>query len=165
MSAGVTVLDIVLLSVLAVSLLLGLWRGLTFEVISLAAWAAAFFAAQWFAPWMGGVLPLGEMSDGVRHAAGFAVVFIAALFAGGLVAVLARKMMQAMGLSPMDRMLGAAFGVARAVVLLLAFAVVVNLTPAREAHWWQASTGATVLTASLQGMKPAMPQEFGSYLP
>ena len=159
------VLDVMLLSVLAVSLVLGLWRGLTFEVLSLAAWGVAFVAAQWFSPWTARWLPLGDASPGVRQAAGFAVVFIAALFAGGLVAVLARKLMHAMGLSPMDRALGGAFGVARAMVLLLAFAVVVNLTSMKDSAWWQASVGAPLLTATLQGMKPVMPEQFGSYLP
>lgn len=159
------VLDLVFLGVLAVSLLLGLWRGLTYEVLSLLAWGVAFVAAQWFSPWMAQRLPLGEASAAVRQAAGFAVVFVAMLFAGGLIAVLAKKMMHAIGLSPMDRALGAAFGLARAMVLLLAFAVLANLTPIKSSDWWQASAGAAVLTVALHGMKPVMPEQFGSYLP
>ncbi len=158
-------LDLVLLLVLAVSLLLGLWRGLAFEVLSLLAWALAFVAAQWFAPWMAERLPVAESSPAVRQAAGFAVVFIVVLFAGGLVAAGARKLISAVGLSPMDRALGAGFGIARALVILLTFAVVVNLTSLKDGDWWRASTGASVLTVALQGMKPAMPEQFGRYLP
>ena len=42
-------LDWVFLTVLAASLLIGAWRGLVFELLSLAGWVVAFFAAQWFA--------------------------------------------------------------------------------------------------------------------
>lgn len=157
--------DLIFLGLLAVSMLLGLWRGLTYEVLSLLAWGAAFFAAQWLAPWMALHLPLGDTSPPVRHAAGFAVVFIVALFVGGLLAVLAKRLIQAVGLSPMDRTLGAAFGLARGVVVLLVVAVVVNLTSLKNDAWWRESAGAAVLTVALQGLKPVMPAQFGSYLP
>jgi membrane protein required for colicin V production len=61
--------------------------------------------------------------------------------------------------------LGAAFGLLRGVVLLLAFAVVFGMTPMVKGPLWQESTGARVATAALQGLKPVLPQEFGKYLP
>lgn len=42
-------LDWGLLAVLALSMLLGAWRGLVFEVLSLAGWVLAFVVARWFA--------------------------------------------------------------------------------------------------------------------
>lgn len=159
------VLDWAFLGVLTVSLLLGLWRGLTYEIVTLAAWVAAFFAAQWFSPWMADRLPVDTASEPVRYAVGFVVTFVVTLFAGGLLAVLAKKMMHAAGLSPVDRMLGAAFGLTRGVLFLLAFAVVVNLTPLKEGLWWRESVGAGVATVVLQGLKPVMPAQFGSLLP
>lgn len=157
--------DWVMLGVLVLSFVLGLWRGLTFEVLSLLAWGVAFFAAQWGAAWIADLLPLGKASAALRHAAGFVVVFIACLLLGSLVAVLGRKLMQAVGLSPVDRLLGGAFGLARGVLLLLVVAVVVHLTSLRHQDWWQASVVAGVLTVALQGLKPVIPAEFGSYLP
>ena len=53
-------------------------------------------------------------------------MFVLAVFAGGLLAWASRKLIEAAGLRPVDRTLGAAFGVVRGVVLLLALAVVVN---------------------------------------
>ena len=43
-------LDWVFLAVLAASLLLGAWRGLVYEVLSVTSWVAAFIVAQWLAP-------------------------------------------------------------------------------------------------------------------
>jgi membrane protein required for colicin V production len=158
-------LDWVFLAVLLASLLLGLLRGLVYEVLSVMSWLAAFVLAQWLAPQAGDWLPMAASAEPVRYAAGFAVVFILAVFAGGLVAWGMRKLVEAAGLRPVDRALGAAFGVVRGVVLLLAAAVVVNMTPLRTAAWWTESVGAGVSTAALRGLKPVLPERFGQYLP
>ena len=158
-------LDWVFLAVLAASLLLGAWRGLVFEVLSVLSWIAAFVLAQWLAPRAAAWLPMDSAAEPVRYAAGFAIVFIAAVFAGGLLAVLTKKMIEAAGLRPADRALGAAFGLVRGVVLALAAAVVVSMTPLKGEPWWTESVGAGVSTAALKGLKPVLPERFGQYLP
>lgn len=158
-------LDWVFLAVLLASLVLGAWRGLVYEVLSVASWIAAFVVAQWLAPWVAVRLPMGAASEGVRYLSGFIVVFIVVVFAGGLVAWLIKKLVQAVGLRPIDRTLGAAFGVVRGVVLLLALAVVVNMTPFKRDGWWLESKGAEVSTAAIKGLKPVLPERFGQYLP
>ena len=42
--------DWTLLAVLALSVAVGLWRGLVFELMSLVGWFAAYLAAQWGSP-------------------------------------------------------------------------------------------------------------------
>lgn len=159
------VLDWVFLAVLGLSLLLGALRGFVYEVLSVASWIAAFVLAQWLAPQAGDLLPMSGAAQPLRYAAGFAVVFVAAVFAGGLVAWGCRKLIEAVGLRPVDRALGGAFGLVRGVVLLLALAVVVNMTALRSAAWWAESAGAGVATAALRGLKPVLPERFGQYLP
>jgi membrane protein required for colicin V production len=158
-------LDWIAVAVLAASLLLGAWRGLVYEVLSVLSWIAAFMLAQWLAGWLGDLLPLGATGSSIRYAAGFAIVFIAALFVGGLLAWLSKKAVEAMGLRPVDRTLGAAFGVVRGIVLVLALAVVVNLTPLHDAGWWSEAKVADVSSAALRGLKPVLPEPFGRYLP
>jgi len=159
------VLDWIFLAVLLVSMVVGAWRGLVYEMLSLANWMAAFVLAQWFGPAAAEWLPLAGATEVVRFLAGFVMVFVAALFVGGLLAFLIRKLVAAIGLRPVDRVLGAAFGVVRGVVVLLAFTVVVGMTPMKAGPWWQESIGARIATVALQGLKPLMPQEFGKYLP
>ena len=88
-------LDWIFLVVLGASLLIGAWRGLIFELFSLAGWVAAFFAAQWFAADVGQRLPVAGGEGALSYAAGFAVVFVIAVFVFGLVAWLAKKMIEA----------------------------------------------------------------------
>lgn len=158
-------LDWILAAVLVLSLLLGAWRGLVYEALSLLAWVAAFVLAQWYAPDVAARMPLAGASEPVRYAVGFVAVFIAAAFAGGLVAWLAKKLVEAIGLRPVDRVLGAAFGLLRGMVLLLAIAVVVNVTALKSSEWWQSSQGAAVLTETLKSLRPALPGHFARYLP
>ncbi len=158
-------LDWAFVAVLLASMLMGAWRGLVYEVLSLVGWVVAFFVAQWLADDMAALLPMGESAAGLRYAAGFALVFIGAVFACGFVAWLVKKLVESIGLRPVDRTLGAAFGVLRGMVLLLAVAVVAGLTPLHEAAWWQESRGAPVLTQVLEGLKPALPEEFTRHLP
>ena len=158
-------LDWIFAVVLLASMAIGAWRGLVFEVLSVAGWVASFFVAQWCAPDMAAVLPLGDSDGALRYAAGFIVVFVGAVFACGFLAWLAKKLVDAIGLRPVDRTLGAAFGVLRGLVLLLAAAVVAGLTPLHEARWWQASEGTAVLEEMLRGLKLLLPEEFGRHLP
>lgn len=158
-------LDWIFLAVLLASMVLGAWRGLVYEVLSVLTWIAAFFLAQWFAPQAGSMLPMAGSSEVVRYAAGFVLVFVAAVFAGGLVSFLMSKLVSVVGLKPMDRGLGALFGLVRGAVLLLAATVVANMTPFKNSAEWQSSTGAHVAQVVLEGLKPVLPQEFGKYLP
>ena len=156
--------DLILTGVLVFSLLLGAWRGLVYEVLSVLGWAASFYAAQWFAPQVATWLPLQSTSNTLRYAAAFVLVFIGALFVAGLLAALVKKLVDAIGLRPVDRTLGAAFGVLRGVIMLLAATVVINMTALKSSDWWLSSQGAPVLTAMLGNLKPLLPEQFANYL-
>jgi len=160
----VAAVDWILLGVLVFSMLLGAWRGLVYEVLSVLGWVVSFFVAQWFAPDLAARLPVQSAADPVRYAAAFVLIFIASVFAAGLLAFLLKKLVAAVGLAPVDRMLGAAFGVLRGVVLLLAATVVIDMTALKSSGWWRESKGAPVLAATLKAIKPVLPEQFAKYL-
>ena len=159
-----TALDWILAGVLVFSLLLGAWRGLVYEVLSVLGWAASFYAAQWFAPQVARLLPLQSASAPVRYAAAFVLVFIVAVFAAGLLAALLKRLVDAIGLRPVDRTLGAAFGVLRGVILLLAATVVIDMTALKSSPWWRESSAAGALTVTLTSLRPLLPEQFAKYL-
>jgi membrane protein required for colicin V production len=158
-------LDWIFLGVLLTSVLLGAWRGLVYEVLSVVSWLAAFVLAQWFAPDVAQRLPMASSGEEVRYAAGFVLVFVLAVFTGGLLATLIKKLFAAVGLQPADRALGAVFGLLRGVVVLLAATVVIGMSPLKSGQWCQEYMGAVFNTAELHGLKPVFPEEFGKYLP
>jgi membrane protein required for colicin V production len=93
------------------------------------------------------------------------LVFVGTAFVASLITQLIKKLVAAVGLRPVDRTLGAIFGLLRGAILLLAIAVVMNMTALRSQADWQASRGATMLTELLMKLKPLLPQEFSKYLP
>jgi membrane protein required for colicin V production len=161
----VAVLDWVVVALLAASVLLGLWRGLVYEALSVLSWLAAFVLAQWLAPRAAAMMPLSRAGESVQYAAGFAVVFIAALFAGGLLAWLTKKVVEAVGLRPIDRVLGGVFGLVRGALAVLAVAVLLHLAKLQDGVWWTESMTAGVATVALRGLKPVVPERFGAYFP
>jgi membrane protein required for colicin V production len=156
--------DGVLLLVLLVSVMVGMWRGLVYEVLSVAAWVTAFVLAQAYAARAASLMPLGELSPAVRVAIGFAAVFVACAFAGGLVAWAIKRLVAAVGLRPIDRVLGGAFGLLRGAVVLLAVTVVVGMTPLREQAGWKSSQVARMLDDGLHTLRPLLPEPVARYL-
>ena len=157
--------DWILIALLTASMLVGAWRGLVYEVLSVIGWIAPFLLAQWSAPEVADKLPMQSSGETLRYAAAFVVVFIASVFAAGLLSSLMKKLISAVGLRPVDRILGAVFGVFRGLILLLALSVVVHMTALQESDWWVESKGGPMLITMLKGLRPMLPEKFGAYLP
>ncbi|MBP6851828.1 MAG: CvpA family protein [Rhodoferax sp.] len=159
------ILDWIFAGILMLSLLLGVWRGLVYEVLSLAVWVGAFVVAQLFAPVVADKLPMAGATEVIRYAAGFVLVFVVAVFAGMLLVWLVSKLFQAAGLRPADRALGAVFGLMRGLVVLMVLVVLVAMTPLKTQAWWQDSVTAPWVMVAVKGLKPVLPLEFGRHLP
>jgi membrane protein required for colicin V production len=157
--------DLAMLGVLLLSLSLGLWRGFVLEALALAGWVVAYFAAQWLAPQWAPHLPLGEPGSSLNYAAAFSGAFIVVLIGWGLASRVVRMLVDATPLRGADRVLGAAFGLLRGVLLLMVLATVVALTPAVGSEPWAHSQGAQWLTVAMQGIKPLLPPDIAQFLP
>ncbi len=157
--------DLAMLAWLVLSVFVGIVRGLVFEVVSLVGWGVAFLGAFWLAPLLAPVLPIGEAGSVLNETASFLCAFIAVWIVWGLAARLVRLMLHATPLRAPDRVLGAGFGLARGVVVLLLVATVVGLTPIETSHAWQRSRVAPWLNEALQGLNPLLPPKLARHLP
>lgn len=168
--AGLNGVDIALLGALLVSALLGLMRGLAFEVMSLAGWVVAYVAAYLYAPqlpplWSAQALP----ADPVTGAAAMPLVAFILVFAGVLIvwtllSHLVRMLVRATPLSGLDRLLGGAFGCARGLLMLIAVAVIVALTPWSRSAAWQKSVVVPRLERAIVAIKPLLPPGIGRWM-
>jgi len=130
MDVSLSWVDLVLLGLLLASVLLGLWRGLVFELLSLAGWVVAYFGCPYVAVYIASWLPAERMGPSLLHVASLVLGFILILIVWGLGAKLLRALIHATPLSVFDRLLGAGFGVLRGVLVCLLLVVVVSMTPA-----------------------------------
>lgn len=134
--------DFAVMAILLVSLLLGLWRGLVYEALSLAGWPVAFVLSRLLAGEIAPMLPL--MQEAARIALAHAVVFIAALAAWAILVRLFAKLVRAIGLGWLDRALGGLFGALRGVLVVLALVWLAGLTAIPEQPFWRAAQASKV---------------------
>lgn len=163
--SAVNAVDWGFLAVLLISVLFGAWRGMIYEVLSLLSWVVAFVLASWFAADLGAYLPLGKTSEAVRDVAGFGCVFVLTLIVSALLIAVLRRLVNTVGLRPVDRALGAIFGLARGFVLLMFLVLIASKTPLQRSADWQASTGVKVITSWVKVMMPMLPSEVARYIP
>jgi membrane protein required for colicin V production len=153
----VTWVDYAVLGVTALSVAWGLWRGLAREVLSLAGWVIAFLAANLFAAPLAEALPQSIPQPELRVIIAFVAIFVVALTLTTLAALALSKALRAAGLGGLDRTLGGLFGLARAALILLAFAMIAGLTSLPREPAWKASWSGPVLGRTVNELKPWLP--------
>ncbi len=153
-----TWLDYAVLGVFAASLVLGAWRGLVREVISILGWVIAFLSANLFAGPLGPAMPQAIPSPELRVAVAFVAVFAGALIVTSLIGLLLSKIVKAVGLGGVDRALGALFGFARGALIVAAAALLAGLTSAPRQSYWRDSASGPLLSQAAEMLKPLLPQ-------
>lgn len=162
-------IDLAMLAVLAASAVVGLLRGLAFELLSLAGWIVAWLCAKAWALPLAERLHIGSSGSALQQGAGLLICFLGVLVGWRLVSWLIQQVIQATPLAPLDRALGAVFGLLRGALILLVLVLGFGLTPLRASESWLASTGVRwaqgVLTMVGPVLGPAGDQAAGRGLP
>jgi membrane protein required for colicin V production len=129
--------DYLILFLALMSAVVGLWRGFTSEALSLVTLLAAVGVAWTFAPSVEPLLGEWASAEEVRLWAARVVIFVLVLVVGGLISWLARKLISHTGLSGLDRMLGAGFGLLRAAVFVGLAVIVLEFAELDQESWWR----------------------------
>jgi len=152
-----SVLDLAAIGVIVGSAAWGIWRGFTREIMSLAGWVLAFLAANSVAGPLGDMLPAAIATPEVRVLIAFVVVFVLVLIAAAVVGMALSKFLKAAGLSGVDRTLGGLFGLARGIIILLAFTIVAGLTSLPRQPVWKESVAAGMATRTVLQLTAYLP--------
>lgn len=155
--------DYCILATLALSVLMGLWRGLIGEVLALACWIVAIWVAWTFGPQVATQFTKVDVPS-VRLLIGYALCFIAVLIAGAIVSFLMRKLIRGSGLSGTDRLLGMVFGLARGLALVTLVVLLLGFTPFPRDPWWHQSQLLPSFQQGAQWAAAHMPAEVTKYL-
>lgn len=131
--------DTAILIVIAISSAFGLWRGFIKEVLSLLSWIAALVVARLYSEPVAGLLVNMIESSSIRYVTAFSILFVMVMLIGTLINHLLNKLLSVTGLKLLDRLMGAVFGVARGVVIILVILFILRVFVS-ETEWWQQST-------------------------
>lgn len=153
-------IDWLLLAALVVSILIGVIRGFTREVLGLGTWILAIVASLLFGPAAALQLESQISIPSVRIAAGYGLVFFLGLLAGSIVTAIISKVVRHSPLSGVDRTIGGGFGAFRGVLIAVVVVWLVGLTPARQDPWWGESLFVGKLEWLADGFRRMMPQDW-----
>ena len=130
------IVDIVIVAATLVSMVLGWFRGIVREAISIAALVIAIWAAMRLGPTAGGWLGGTVDSTELQLWSGRFLIFVIVLVAGAIGGWAISRLVHLSGLSGMDRGFGAIFGFARAVLLLGVFVLTGHYAGFDAELWW-----------------------------
>ncbi len=156
--------DWALLGALAISILIGILRGFTREVLGLASWILAIVAALLFAPAAAVYLEPHISVPSIRIASAYGLVFFSGLVLGAVLTSIISALVRKSPLSGIDRGIGAGFGLLRGVLLAVVVVWLVGLTPARQDPWWRNSLFIGKLEWLAQGLNQFVPDDWQTRL-
>lgn len=153
--------DYAVLAVLAISAVIGIWRGLVREVFALAGWIAAVVVALLFAGEVATLMPASFATLVVRTFIAAVGLFVLVLITVSIAGLIAAKAVRAAGLALADRTLGGVFGFARGILILLILVLVAGLTALPMQPFWREAKLAGPFETAAIAVKPFLPRELG----
>jgi len=159
-----TLFDYAVLAILGVSILLSVMRGFLREVLALLAWVVAFWLATLYAGEVSRMLPASIPTEQLRLLAAYALVFFLVLLVMTLLSITIGQFLKMLGIGPLDRLLGAIFGFARGMVIVLALVVMAGLTTLPKQPFWRNATFSAPLEALVASARPWLPETIGKEL-
>lgn len=154
-----TAVDYAVLAIVGLSVVISVWRGAVREVLGLAAWIVAFLAGQAYAGTAAAYMPASIEDDSLRLLSGFVVIFLLALLLTMLVAVAISTLLRSAGLGPVDRGLGAIFGLVRGMLIVIILVLLCGLTAIPRLPVWRDAMLSAPLEAAVVSLKPYLPYE------
>lgn len=157
-----TLLDIVILSILGLSALVGVLRGMIAELMGLVVWFAAAYLSFKFGADLAPLFADVVTSESIQQALGYLSLFVGTLLVGSLVTFLLRKLVSSTGLSGTDRMLGVVFGLVRGVAIACVVILLLSFTPFTKQAWWADSMLLPHFKPAAQWMQTWLPSKIAS---
>ena len=133
------IIDILIAVAVAISVVVGIFRGFVKEAISIASLLFAIWAALYFGPAIGDVSDSWLSSEELQMWFGRVLVFSVVLAVGGLLGWGISKLVRLSVLSGMDRLAGSAFGAGRGILLAALFVLGGEFAGFDNDAWWQKS--------------------------
>lgn len=152
-----TLFDYAVLAILGVSILLSVMRGFLREVMALLSWVLAFWLAALYAGEVALLLPQSIPTQQLRMLAAYALVFFLVFLVMSLLNITIGQFFKVLGIGPLDRLLGAVFGFARGLVVVLALVLVAGLTTLPKEPFWRNAMFSAPLEAVVSSVMPWLP--------
>jgi len=152
-----TSFDYIVLSIVGLSVVLSVMRGLVREVLAIMGWLAAFYVARTYASQILPMMPANIPTEPLRVLAAFLVLFLATLLVVSLLAIALTAIFKTIGLGWINRLLGAIFGLARGVLIVCIVVFLAGLTNLPKDTSWRNAMFSAPIEAMVISMLPWIP--------
>ncbi|CEN56023.1 CvpA family protein [Candidatus Methylopumilus turicensis] len=153
-----TIFDYVVLAIVGLSIFFSVMRGFVREALALIGWVAAFFVAKTYTLELAPLLPKAIPTETLQYLAGFIILFLATLLVSSLLAIALSQVFEKVGLSWLDRGLGAVFGTLRGVMIVGVMVFLSGLTDLPKDTAWRSAMFSAPLEAMVLSAMPWMPK-------
>ena len=158
-----TWIDWVVVTVVSVSIILSVVRGLVKEVASLAVWVVAVVGASRLAHFPAELLP-PWLSAPLQQTVGFLIVLVLILIIGKLITMALKELVSAAGVGTLDRILGTGFGLARGGLIVIVLSVLTAMTSLPTQPAWKTAKTRSFLELGIRTAAPWLPASVGDRL-
>lgn len=164
-----TIIDAVIIAIIAISVIVAFFRGFISEALSLVVWILAFMGAVMYYQDVGEMLPkifggsLGSLNseDSIfSDLISFAITFIGLLILLGLANLLITFILRRLSISWPDRLLGAIFGLLRGMFIVAIISLFVIESPFKETEYWSNAKLSNMATSWAHTLSSFIPENF-----
>ena len=155
-----TPFDYAVLLIVGVSVLLSVLRGMVREILALMSWFVAFWVANVYAGRLVPLLPDSIPNVSLRYLAAFVALFLVTMLVMSLITIALSELTKTIGLGPMDRLLGAFFGLLRGLLVVTILVLLAGLTGLPRQGMWRNAMFSAPLEAVAVKVKPWLPNDF-----
>jgi membrane protein required for colicin V production len=134
-----TWIDYALVIIILLSTMMGFFRGLLLELVSLIIWVLAFLLAFHYATGLSDSFQNHIQSSALRLTLAFVLILLATLLLGSVIKFIASQFGQLRDVNVTNRILGATFGVIRGIFLCVILLLVGELAAYNQTMVWQHS--------------------------
>jgi membrane protein required for colicin V production len=159
-----TLFDYLVLFVLITSVIVSTMRGVVREVLSLLGWIVAFVAANAYSPQLAAMLPEAIPGEAIRLMVAFVAMFFGVRILMGLLGMAVGALIEAGGLSLVDRGLGAFFGLGKGLVIVLAAVILCGMTSLPKQAFWRDAMLSPFAESGARAVKPWLPAALAQHV-
>ena len=129
-------IDITLIVFVAISVLIGIYRGFVKEILSVAAWVLAALVAYRYGEAASQYIKPYINQEPLDLAIAYVAVFLIALIAFSVISHIISQIFSSSGMSGFDRILGGVFGILRAAIIIGVLIIVGRYMAMDQQQWW-----------------------------
>jgi len=159
-----TAFDYAVLTIIGLSVIFSVMRGMVKEVLSILGWVAAFYVGRTYTSQLLPMMPVDIPTESLRILAAFLVLFLATLLVSTLLAIAISAVFKKIGLGWLNRLLGAFFGVFRGLLIICILVFLAGLTELPKDARWKNAMFSSPIEALVISMLPWLPEGMAKHV-